>query len=504
MISILVFNKINCTKWCLKIFVLHVLGKERGGIKIKSKMMKDFINLTITNLIGLLMGVLSSFITPVVLGHTQYGYYKIFSLYTTYAPLLHVGFIDGILAVNAGKKLENISLKKFRAYTRFIIIFEAMISLIMILYAILIDMSWINREIIIALSIYDFIFNMVTYFQFFSKCIMEFDRLAGVTRLQSYVSLIYLLIAFAIYKFSYLNINASYYLFFVNFTQFIVLLWYGYSYKYIIFGDRYSIKHEKNKIINFFKLGFLIMISYQITMFIINADNQFISMFFDVSQYGEYAFAYSMAALLITVFSAISSMMLPYMKKTGKKAVLQEHDYNLSVMCLIVFLVLFSYYPIVLVTKSFLPAYYGSIGYLKIVFPGVGITCIIQSYLFNNYILIKKVKIFCALSLFNLVFDFGLYYILYVLFHNVFIIAIASLPLLLMWYLTLEVYMRRIEGIKVLKNFVYLLILSVMFVFFNHVYVNILISAVSYLIYYLIVSYLFFSDNIKKMLKDKM
>lgn len=464
-------------------------------------MLKNVINLVISNLIGLFISIMSSFITPVVLGHEQYGYYKIFSLYITYAPLLHIGFIDGIFALNAGKKIKNISLSKFRTYTRFMVLFELILSFIMMLFALLANINTINREILIAISVYAFLFNMVTYFQFFSKCIMEFDRLAGIARLQSYVNLFYLVLAFYIYKFSLFNISALYYLFFIDLTQLIILCWYMYIYRYIIFGKSYSIKHERKNILNFFKIGFVIMISYQITMFMINADNQFISMFFKVSQYGEYAFAYSMAALLITVFSAASSVMLPYMKRAGEKMVLKNHSLNLSLMCIVVFFILFSYYPIVLIVKIFLPGYIDSIQYLKIVFPGVGITCIIQSYLFNNYILIKKIRFFCVLSLCNLILDFVVYYVLYILFDNIFIIALASLPLLLSWYLSLEFYIHKKEKTKFLKNFVYLLILSVMFVLFNHVYVNIWLSVVSYLIYYVIMTYLLFYKELKNVVK---
>lgn len=192
-----------------------------------------------------MISVLSAFITPLVLGHEQYGYYKIFSLYTTYVPLLHIGFIDGILAINAGKSLASLSLKKFRVYTRFFFLFELTLSVFMMLFLFFIDTSWYNKEILLSLSIYSFIFNMVTYFQFFSKAIMKFDQFAALTRLQSYVNLFYLILAFIIYKFSSLKITFSYYLFFMNFTLLIILIAYIYIYRCIIFGERDTFKKRK-------------------------------------------------------------------------------------------------------------------------------------------------------------------------------------------------------------------------------------------------------------------
>ncbi|MCT6848153.1 MAG: hypothetical protein M3Z77_01020, partial [Apilactobacillus kunkeei] len=353
-----------------------------------------------------MISVLSSFITPVILGHDGYGYYKIFSLYMTYVPLLHIGFIDGILIRNAGKKLEDISFKKFRTYTLFLLIFELFLSIVMSIFACLINIPQINREIIIAIAIYSFLLNALTYFQFFSKCIMRFSELASIARLQSFINLFFLLLALYLYKFTAFNVNVTYYMFYMNFAVFILLCYYLIRYKKIILGERRTMASQFKNIRVFFRVGFAIMISYQITMVMVNADNQFISMFFKVSEYDKYAFAYSLAALLLTVFNAVSSVMLPYMKKAGKSAVVSNHDSNMAVMNAIVFFVIASYYPIAWIVNNFIASYSESVQYLSIVFPGVGITCIVQSYIFNDYIMAKKIKDFCYISLANLVFDF--------------------------------------------------------------------------------------------------
>lgn len=463
--------------------------------------MSNVLNLVISNIIALMISVLSAFITPLVLGHEQYGYYKIFSLYTTYVPLLHIGFIDGVLAINAGKRLESLSLKKFRVYTRFFFLFELILSVLMMLFLFFINTSWYNKEILLSLSIYSFVFNMVTYFQFFSKAIMNFDQFAALTRLQSYINLFYLVLAFVIYKFSSLKITFSYYLFFMNFTLLIILIAYIYIYRCIIFGESATFKEERVNIITFFKTGFIIMFSYQVTMFMINADNQFISMFFKVRDYSEYAFAYSMASLLITVFQAASSVMLPYMKRIGQDEVIKKHSENLSIICMIIFFILLSYYPILIVAYKFMPSYIESVKYLNIIFPGVGITCIIQSYLFNNYILQKRIKDFCLISIFNLIFDFIIYYLFYILFDNTFVIAMVSIPLLLIWYMTLEWYMHKKSNTSFASNFIYIVLLTISFLIFNHAYNNILLSMLSYLSYYIILSYLFFREQISIILR---
>ncbi|CAI2648750.1 hypothetical protein AKUA1202_13560 [Apilactobacillus kunkeei] len=457
---------------------------------------KNIINLMISNLISLMISVLSSFITPVILGHDGYGYYKIFSLYTTYVPLLHIGFIDGILIRNAGKRLEDISFKKFRTYTLFLLIFELFLSIVMSIIACLINIPQINREIIIAIAIYSFLLNALTYFQFFSKCIMRFSELASIARLQSFINLFFLLLALYLYKFTAFNVNVTYYMFYMNFAVFILLCYYLVRYKKIILGERKTMASQFKNIRVFFRVGFAIMISYQITMVMVNADNQFISMFFKVSEYGKYAFAYSLAALLLTVFNAVSSVMLPYMKKAGKSAVVSNHDSNMAVMNAIVFFVIASYYPIAWIVNNFIASYSESVQYLSIVFPGVGITCIVQSYIFNDYIMAKKIKDFCYISLANLVFDFVVYYVGFRLSHSTLKIALLSIPLLMIWYLTLEWFMNAEAGVKFIKNFYYLMIMAFAFIVISHIS-NIWISLIAYAITYVAVTLAFYFKTFK-------
>ena len=457
---------------------------------------KNIINLMISNLISLMISVLSSFITPVILGHDGYGYYKIFSLYTTYVPLLHIGFIDGILIRNAGKKIEDISFKKFRTYTLFLLIFELFLSIVMSIFACLINIPQINREIIIAIAIYSFLLNALTYFQFFSKCIMRFSELASIARLQSFINLFFLLLALYLYKFTAFNVNVTYYMFYMNFAVFILLCYYLVRYKKIILGERKTIASQFKNIRVFFRVGFAIMISYQITMVMVNADNQFISMFFKVSEYGKYAFAYSLAALLLTVFNAVSSVMLPYMKKVGKSAVVSNHDSNMAVMNAIVFFVIASYYPIAWIVNNFIASYSESVQYLSVVFPGVGITCIVQSYIFNDYIMAKKIKDFCYISLANLVFDFAVYYVGFRLSHSTLKIALLSIPLLMIWYLTLEWFMNAESGVKFIKNFYYLMIMAFAFIVISHIS-NIWISLIAYVITYVAVTLAFYFKTFK-------
>ncbi|GAA6113577.1 hypothetical protein AP1H75_12440 [Apilactobacillus apinorum] len=454
------------------------------------KMVRNIINLVISNFMSLAISIFSSFITPIILGKSGYGYYKIFTLYTTYVPLLHIGFIDGVFIRNAGKRISDFSVKKFRAYTKFIFLFEGLLSLLLVIIS-LILFDNMYKEIFISVAIFSFLMNFVTYFQFISKCGMKFDELAMISRMQSLIVVFFLSLSFIMYKFLSYDVSVTYYLFYINFSMFVALIYYLFKYRFIVFGKRRTIFSEKKNIILFFKLGFTVMISYQITMIMINADNQFISMFFSVKEYGNYAFSYSLASLLITLFAAISSVTLPYMKKMGKESVLRNHSDNISYLLIIIFVILLSYYPISIIIINYIPGYEHSLAYLRYIFPGVGITCIVQSYLFNDFIMFKRIKKFCYISFLNVLLDFGIYYILFMISKNSFIIAFSSVLLLMIWYLSLEIYMKNQMPTKYLKNFCYLFILSISFIFINNAF-SLFIGLIIYLLVLIIFTVLFY------------
>ena len=58
-----------------------------------------------SNIVVLIGGIVTGFLVPLVLGVNEYGYFKIYTLYLTYTSLLHFGFVDGLLLINAGKNM---------------------------------------------------------------------------------------------------------------------------------------------------------------------------------------------------------------------------------------------------------------------------------------------------------------------------------------------------------------------------------------------------------------
>ena len=88
------------------------------------RFIKNIVIVLISNIISMLSGILIGFIIPKIMGVTEYGYYKTFTLYSTYIGILHFGFLDGIYLKFAGKQYEELYKEKFKTYTQFLFIME--------------------------------------------------------------------------------------------------------------------------------------------------------------------------------------------------------------------------------------------------------------------------------------------------------------------------------------------------------------------------------------------
>lgn len=102
---------------------------------VKNKTLKDFGMVISSNILVLISSILTGLVVPKLLGVTNYGYYKIFTLYLGYTALLHFGFVDGILLMHGGEDYRDLNKVKFRRNTKFFAAIQAVISLIVVIVA---------------------------------------------------------------------------------------------------------------------------------------------------------------------------------------------------------------------------------------------------------------------------------------------------------------------------------------------------------------------------------
>ena len=109
------------------------------------KFLSDLFSVVTSNSIALIGSIVTGFIVPMLLGVEEYGIYKLFTLYISYAVLLHFGFVDGILLNYAGTDYKQLNKEKFRAFSKFFILFQLLIAgiIVLVIHSISVSMPFI-------------------------------------------------------------------------------------------------------------------------------------------------------------------------------------------------------------------------------------------------------------------------------------------------------------------------------------------------------------------------
>ena len=142
--------------------------------------LSDIVKVSVSNLVKLLSGVFVGFLLPKIIGVTDYGYFKTFTLYVLYVGLFHFGIADGILLKYGGWDYKDLERPAFRFYTAVFSALEAVIGLIICALAITI-LSGEYRFIFACFGVYLIVHNVTGYFQSISQATSRFRELSSRT-----------------------------------------------------------------------------------------------------------------------------------------------------------------------------------------------------------------------------------------------------------------------------------------------------------------------------------
>ena len=162
---------------------------------------KNILKVAVSNLINLLAGVLVGFLLPKIIGVTDYGYYKTFTLYATYVGLFHFGIEDGIYLIYAGKNYDELDRKKFRFYGAFLMVLEGIISVIVAGVA-LAGLRGDMRFIFIGVALYLFSLNIGNYYQFISQITSRFTELTVINIVKSTLTALSIVVMWLLHRYA--------------------------------------------------------------------------------------------------------------------------------------------------------------------------------------------------------------------------------------------------------------------------------------------------------------
>lgn len=472
--------------------------------KQDKKIVKNVIFVAMSNIITLLAGVFVGFVIPKIMSVEDHGYYRIFTLYFGYVGLFHFGFVDGIYLYFAGKKYENLNKEKFRLFSKFLFVFQTIVLLVIVG----ISMFFMGSEYMPILMFIGFSLlanNLTTYYQMISQITYRFKELSIINSLKSLLTIISILVLYILYKFTDVGL-INYYIYVSIFLgiQYLLTLFYVIAYRDITFGKGAKFSENKGEIINFFKIGFPLLLANFVAVLLLNIDRQFVSIWFTTEEYSIYAFAYNLLSLVTTTISAIATVLYPSLKTKNEEELKKSYHSINAIIMSIVTIGLMGYFPLKFIVEWILPKYTESLNFYKIVSPGLIFSSSVTIILANYFKSLNKIKSFFVISLSVLAVSIIADVIVYYVFESMEAISFASVGVMFIYYFVSELVMtKKLKNLN-FKNMVYSIIIALMFYLIVFLISNIYIQMATFIVLGLITLLIFNYKPLLKLAKNQL
>lgn len=467
--------------------------------KIHNQSIKGIIQVTAGNIAILFSKTFLWLAVPKVLGVIEYGYYKQFSLYLVYALLLHFGFPDGILLVHGGQDYQAINKRDLRLNTRFFFAFQGIVFLTVIVVSGVLFSN--NRYILVMVCIDAFFQNIASYYKYVSQATLRFkeqsmrDILYAALQIGSFIIFTILL------GLNVLPANGEIYILICVGIDFIILLWYIARYWEITIGKASLLKNNIKKIKRYFEDGILLTLAFQTTHLVFVLDRQMVDILFDIETYSLYSFAYSITVMISTMLGALATVLFPTLKRWTVDDTVKKFPLLLGGVTGLAFLLLGTYYPMEYFISWILPDYIGALYYLKIIMPGIAVSCCINLIIFTYFKILDELRQYLFISIAILFVGIVLNIIGFYTVYSPLAFSVASIATLLIWYLITVIFLAKKYSAEWKHNFIYLCMQLIAFYIITLNVSNGIRGMILYFFVYVLITYVVYRHNISIKLK---
>ncbi len=414
------------------------------------KAIKNILGVALSNVSGILSGVLVGFLIPKVLSVEGYGLYKTFTLYVSYLGMFSLGIVDGVYLKYGAKDYEELSRPLFRSYFKWFILIHVAFSLLAVITASTIDDANL-RFILIMLGLNLIAVNVTGYFQHVSQITQRFKEYSLRKIIQSTLNVCIVAVLYLQYIKNGL-VDYQIYVIAIVAMNYALMCWYVITYRELVFGEAIELGKTKSEIINLIMIGFPLLFANLCSTLLLTIDRQFVNILFSTEQYAVYAFAYNMLSLVTVATSAVSTVLYPLLKRKNKDESNELYPMLSAVVLVMVYFIIVAYFPLRLFINWFLPKYTASLTIFRIILPGIAISSVITVIMHNYYKVMNKNLLYFRKSLVVLFLSAVANYVAFKLFGTMESISVASIVTMVFWYLFVEKDLYDVDQVACHKN----------------------------------------------------
>jgi O-antigen/teichoic acid export membrane protein len=346
---------------------------------LRLRFAKDVLLFGWANLICLAFNAILTFFLPRYLTIEDFGYYRLFILYTSMAGLLHLGMLEGIIVRWSGKPDERIGPEINTAF-----VFLVAQHIILLVVAGLALSYWLRtpeqRLLGLGVAIYVIVVNCSMLGQIALQARKQFAQLSFFTILTAAALLIFVVGWKLLGRLDSWTATVSYVA--ANLLA-------GVGIWKVVLKPGSARARQFRKIIDFglehIHLGWKILLANAFLTITPSLDRFFVSGVFPIREFAIYSFAGNALAVVYTVAISVARVVYPYLSEgTNLESRRRAYGLGRATLLLLWALSLSLYFPIALIVHWVLPKYVSSLPVMRLLMINSGFVSMIH-ILHANY-----------------------------------------------------------------------------------------------------------------------
>ncbi len=380
----------------------------------------------IANLINLIIGLVNGFVVPKFLSIESYAAIKTFTLYSTYAGVFHLGYLDGMYLKYGGAKMELVAPQEYGKDFWNTFIMQSIVSVVFLLLGFI-----LNDFIVKAFAVSLFFRNITSCFQMFFQATGEFRLYSSALNYGTIGNFILCMLLIFVFK----TDNSSLYISAQVFAQIVVCFYLG-----ILLNSKIGyFKYHQIDLRGFKEnigSGFVLMIGNFSNNLFSSIDRWIVKLLMVTASFAVYSFAVSIDAL-VTVF--ITPIYITLYNTFCQNNTAERVKQIKNVVLVWSFCIIMLAFPAKWVIEHYLDKYIDSLPLVFLLFSTQVFYAVIKGVYVNYFKSVKKQQQYFWQMMIMLAVAILLGVAAFFVFHSLFAIAMSALITALCWLVFNEV-----------------------------------------------------------------
>lgn len=328
------------------------------------KIARDMLYAVFAQGLSTAVSVILTLLLPKVLGVAEFGYWQLFIFYLSYVGFFHFGINDGVYLIHGGETRDVLDKKAINSQFLVSIIYQAVISVVVILVALFGPFEAQRQFVIVWIGIILLANNCSFYLGYVFQAVNETALFSFSTALDAlaFFAALIILVVFGADSFEP-------YIIFYTLAKYFRLVYCLYKARDILSAGVLTHSACVKESIESIRVGIKLMFANIVSSLILGVVRFFVDLNWGIEVFSIVSFSLSIAAFFLTFLTQVSMVLFPNLKQLDRHGCSSAFSMMRDILDLVLPAVYIFYGPITVVLNWWLPQYARSIQLFAVLFP---------------------------------------------------------------------------------------------------------------------------------------